>query len=92
MLNTRTKKRNKLTTDREITELAYIMHLAAQKIRHTAIEVNIPAAYRLTIERKAQWLMEQAKSLGKELNIPNADAFLTKESTEKIAEQLGLFK
>lgn len=92
MLNKRTKKRNKLTTNLEITELAYIMHVVAKKLRHTAIEINIPAAYRLTIERKAQWLMDQAKSLGKELNAPNPEAFLTKESTEKIGEQLGLFK
>jgi hypothetical protein len=87
----RTKKRNKLTTNEEITELAYALHVAANRLRLTISSINIPASYRLQIARHIQWMVSQAKSLGYELQAKNPNAFLTKESTEKIAEQLGMF-
>jgi hypothetical protein len=88
----RTKKRNLLTTNLELTELAYVLHLVANRLRTTITEINIPAAYRIQISRHVQWMIEQAQSLGIELNAPNEKAFMTKEGTEKIGEQLGLFK
>ena len=91
MLKKRTKKRNILTKNEEITELAYIFHLSASRIRTTITSVNIPAAYREQISRKVQWLIGQAQSLGDELQPPSPSAFLTKDTTEKIGEQLGLF-
>jgi hypothetical protein len=87
----RTKKRNKLTTNAEITELAYSLHVAANRLRLTISSINIPASYRLQIARHVHWMLNQAKSLGEHLQGKNPQAFLTKESTEKIAEQLGLF-
>lgn len=91
MIKKRSKKRNILTTNNEITELAYVFHLSATRIRSTITSVNIPAAYREQISRKVQWLIEQAQSLGDELQPPTPAAFLTKDSTEQIADQLGLF-
>lgn len=91
MMQKRTKKRNKLTTNSEITELAYALHVSANRLRLTISQINIPAAYRLQIARHVQWMIGQAKSLGEELNAPQPNAFLTKDSTEKIAEHLGLF-
>lgn len=87
----RTKKRNKLTTNVEITELAYAFHIVANRLRLTISSINIPASYRLQIARHVQWMISQAKSLGDELQGKNPQAFITKESTEKIADQLGLF-
>jgi len=87
----RTKKRNKLTTNAEIAELAYALHISANRLRLTISQINIPAAYRLQIARHVQWMIGQAKSLGDELIAPQPDAFLTKESTERIAEHLGVF-
>ena len=87
----RSKKRNKLTTNKEITRLAYDFHLLGNRLRTTISEINITAAYRVQIARHLQWMLNQAKSLGNELQAKNPNAFLTKESTEKIAEQLGLF-
>lgn len=87
----RTKKRNKLTTNKEITELAYVLHIAANRLRLTISQINIPASYRLQLARHVHWMLNQAKSLGDELQGKNPQAFITKESTEKIAEQLGLF-
>ena len=87
----RSKKRNKLTTNAEIAELAYALHLAANRLRLTISEINIPEAYRLQIARHVHWMINQAQSLGDELNAPMPDAFRTKESSERIAEQLGVF-
>ena len=91
MIKKRSKKRNILTKNKEITELAYVFHLSAGRIRTTITSVNIPAAYREQISRKVQWLIDQAQSLGDELQPPTPAAFLTKDSTERIGEQLGLF-
>jgi hypothetical protein len=91
MIKKRSKKRNILTTNKEITELAYVLHLSAGRMRTTITSVNIPAAYREQISRKVQWLIEQAQSLGDELDPAAPTAFVTKESTERIAEHLGLF-
>lgn len=87
----RTKKRNKLTTNAEIAELAYVLHISANRLRLTISQINLPAAYRLQIARHVQWMLNQAKSLGDELITPQPNAFLTKESTERIAEHLGVF-
>ncbi len=87
----RSKKRNKLTTNRELARLAYDFHLLGNRLRTTISEVNITAAYRVQIARHVQWMLNQAKSLGNELEAKNPNAFLTKESTERIAEQLGVF-
>jgi hypothetical protein len=91
MPNKRTKKRNLLTTNLEITELAYTLHVCANRLRSTISGINIPSSYRIQIGRHAQWMVAQARSLGSELNAPNELAFTTKESTERIGEQLGLF-
>lgn len=91
MPNRRTKKRNLLTTNLELAELAYALHVCAYRLRATITEVNIPSSYRIQISRHVQWMTAQARSLGRELNAPNELAFATKESTEKIGEQLGLF-
>ena len=91
MPNKRTKKRNLLTTNLELAELAYVLHIVANRLRTTITEINIPSAYRIQINRHIQWMLGQARSLGTELTSPNEKAFVTKESTEKIGEQLGLF-
>jgi len=87
----RTKKRNKLTTNAEIAELAYVLHISANRLRLTISQINLPAAYRLQITRHVHWMIGQAKSLGDELIAPQPNAFMTKESTERIAEHLGVF-
>jgi len=91
MMQKRSKKRNKLTTNKELARLAYDLHLLGNRLRLTISEINITAAYRIQIARHVQWMINQAKSLGNELQAKNPTAFLTKESTERIAEQLGLF-
>jgi len=91
MKQKRTKKRNKLTTNAEIAELAYVLHISANRLRLTISQINMPAAYRIQIARHVQWMLNQAKSLGEELSPPQPNAFLTKEATERICDQLGVF-
>ena len=91
MMQKRTKKRNKLTSNAEIAQLAYSFHLAANRLRLTISMINIPAAYRIQIARHIHWMINQAQSLGNELEGKNPQAFLSKESTERICEQLGVF-
>lgn len=87
----RSKKRNYLTNNAELAELAYILHLVARRLRETIAAINITAAYRIQIERHARWMEMQAQSLGQELDAPNPTAFTSKESAELICEQLGVF-
>jgi hypothetical protein len=87
----RTKKRNKLTQNDELAELAYILHLGAAKLRKTVMEINITAAYREKLGRRIYDWVNQAQLLGSELNPPKEEAFLTLESTELECERLGLF-
>ena len=91
MAKRRSKKRNYLTMDVEFAELAYVLHGNANRLRSTAIHINITAAFRMQILRMEQRMVKLARSLGDELDQPNQDAFLTKESTERLGEQLGLF-
>ena len=91
MASKRSKKRNLLTQDIELIELAYSYHVCINRLRQTLTHINIPAAYRLQILRHVQWLYDQAISLGLELSTPDANAFTTKESAERAAELCGLF-
>jgi hypothetical protein len=90
-MNKRTKKRNKLTTNAELAALAYSLHIAANRLRETISTINIPAAYRIQIARHVHWMINQAQSLGVELQAKNPNAFLSKESSERICDQLGVF-
>jgi len=87
----RTKKRNKLTQNTEIAELAYALHLGASRLRMTLMEINIPAAYREKLSRRIYDWINQAQLLGLELAPPNEQAFLSKETTEAECERMGLF-
>ncbi|MBU3557617.1 hypothetical protein ICN18_08240 [Polynucleobacter sp. Ross1-W9] len=91
MAKRRSKKRNYLTLDVEFAELAYVLHGNANRLRTTATHINITAAFRMQLLRMEQRMVELARSLGNELDQPDQDAFMTKESTERIGDQLGLF-
>lgn len=91
MAKRRSKKRNYLTLDVEFAELAYVLHGNANRLRTTATHINITAAFRMQLLRMEQRMVELARSLGNELDQPDQDAFMTKESTERVGDQLGLF-
>lgn len=87
----RTKKRNKLTQNAELAELAFQLHQGAARLRRTLMEINIPAAYREKLNRRVFDWISQACLLGLELIPANEAAFITLESTESECERLGLF-
>ncbi len=87
----RTKKRNKLTQNAELAELAFQLHQGAARLRRTLMEINIPAAYREKLGRRIFDWVNQAQLLGTELSPPNEDAFLSIETTEMECEKLGVF-
>ncbi len=91
MTKRRSKKRNYLTMDVEFAELAYVLHGNANRLRTTATHINITAAFRMQLLRMEQRMVKLARSLGIELDHPDQDAFMTKESTERVGDQLGLF-
>jgi hypothetical protein len=91
MIKRRSKKRNYLTQDIELAELAYVLHGNANRLRVTATQINITAAFRMQLLRLDQRMSAMAKSLGIELSQPNSEAFISKESTERLGDQLGLF-
>ena len=87
----RTKKRNKLTQNAELAELAFQLHQGAARLRRTLMEINIPAAYREKLNRRVFDWVNQAQLLGLELTPPKESAFMSKETTEAECERLGLF-
>lgn len=87
----RSKKRNFLTTDGEIAELAYACHLNAKRLQRTATAINITAAFRMELLRLAQRHINVAIKLGNELDTPDPKVFISMESTERLAEMLGVF-
>ena len=91
MSKRRSKKRNYLTMDVELAELAYVLHANANRLRATATHINITAAFRMQLLRIEQRMANIAKSLGAELDQPDRDAFLSKEAAERTGDQLGLF-
>jgi hypothetical protein len=91
MTKRRSKKRNYLTMDIELAELAYVLHGNANRLRSTATHINITAAFRMQLLRMEQRMVELARSLGIELDQPDQDAFLTKDCAERAGDQLGLF-
>lgn len=91
MTNKRSKKRNLLTKDVELAELAYRLHGNAHRLRETITFINIPAAFRAQLMRRVQADMNLARSLGVELSAPDEEAFWDKNAAERIAENLGLF-
>jgi len=91
MTKRRSKKRNYLTMDIELAELAYVLHGNANRLRSTATHINITAAFRMQLFRMEQRMVELARSLGIELDQPDQDAFMTKDCAERVGDQLGLF-
>lgn len=87
----RSKKRNFLTTDGEIAELAYVCHMNAKRLQQTATAINITAAFRMELLRLAHRHINLAIKLGLELDMPDPEVFISEESTERLAEKLGVF-
>jgi hypothetical protein len=90
MTQRKRKNANKLTTNRELTDMALTLHESADYITRTMLRANINSYLRDRLSRLTQRLTKEAIGLGKDLEIPNEKAFATYESTKLIARQMGL--
>ena len=90
MTQRKRKNSNKLTTNRELTDMALTLHESADYITRTMIRANVNSYLRDRLSRLTQRLTKEAVGLGKDLEVPNEEAFGTYESTKVIARQMGL--
>ena len=84
MAKRRSKKRNYLTMDVELAELAYVLHGNANRLRATATHINITAAFRMQLLRMEQRMVKLSRSLGVELDEPKG----SKEPPPDIFEKM----
>lgn len=84
------KNRNKLTTNKEVTDMALCLHDCADHIQRTVMRTNMNSYFRDRIARLVQRLTKEAIQLGEDLEIPNKKAFIDIKSTEVIAKQMEI--
>lgn len=84
------RNRNKLTTNKQVTDMALTLWECSEYITKTMLRTNMNSYFRDRIVRITQRLAKEAIALGGDLSPPNEKAFKTVNSTELIAKQLGL--
>jgi len=84
------RNRNKLTTNKQVTDMALTLWEAAEYITHTMMRTNLNSYFRDRSARLIQRLQKEAIDLGNDLAPSNPKAFETINSTKLIARQLGL--
>ena len=84
------KNRNKLTTNKQVTDMALSLWESSDYITKTLLRTNLNSYFRDRVVRIAQRLSKEAIVLGNDLSPPNKTAFETSGSTNLIARQLGL--
>ena len=84
------KNRNKLTTNKQVTDMALTLWESSEYITKTMMRTNLNSYFRDRLARLTQRLQKEAIELGNDLSPVNAEAFGTKSSTKLIAQQLGL--
>ena len=92
MTQRKRKNANKLTTNRELTDMALTLHESADYITRTMMRANVNSYLRDRLSRLTQRLTKEAIGLGNDLEVPNEKAFATYESTKLIARQMGLLE
>ena len=90
MTQRKRKNANKLTTNRELTDMALTLHESADYITRTMLRANVNSYLRDRLSRLTQRLTKEAIGLGNDLEVPNEKAFATYESTKLIARQMAL--
>lgn len=84
------RNRNKLTTNKQTTDMALTLWESGEYISKTMMRTNLNSYFRDRIARLIQRLQKEAIELGNDLAPPNKRAFETIHSTKLIARQLGL--
>ena len=84
------RNRNKLTTNKQITDMALTLWESSDYISRTIMRTNLNSYFRDRVARLIQRIQKEAIELGKDLTLPNEKAFETIHSTKLIARQVGL--
>ena len=84
------KNRNKLTTNKQVTDMALTLWESSEYISKTMMRTNMNSYFRDRLARLNQRLQKEAIDLGNDLAPANGKAFETIHSTKLIARQLGL--
>ena len=86
------RNRNKLTTNKQIVDMALTLWECSDYITKTMLRTNLNSYFRDRIVRLTQRLAKEAIGLGDDLAPPSEKAFETINATKTIARQLGLMK
>lgn len=84
------RNRNKLTTNKQVTDMALTLWESSEYIAKTMMMTNLNSYFRDRMARLIQRLQKEAIDLGNDLAPANERAFETVHSTKLIARQLGL--
>ena len=84
------KNRNKLTTNKQVTDMALTLWESSEYITKTMMRTNLNSYFRDRLARLTQRLQKEAIELGNDLAPANGKAFETINSTKLIADQIGL--
>ena len=84
------KNRNKLTTNKQVTDMALTLWESSEYITKTMMRTNLNSYFRDRLARLTQRLQKEAMDLGNDLAPANGKAFETINSTKLIADQIGL--
>jgi len=84
------RNRNKLTTNKQITDMALTLWESSDYISRTIMRTNLNSYFRDRVARLIQRIQKESIELGKDLTPANEKAFETIHTTKLIARQLGL--
>ena len=84
------RNRNKLTTNKQVVDMALTLWEASEYITHTMMRTNLNSYFRDRAARLIQRLQKEAIDLGNDLAPANPKAFETTHSIKLIARQLGV--
>jgi len=84
------RNRNKLTTNKQLVDMALTLWESAEYINKTMMMTNLNSYFRDRMARLIQRLQKEAIDLGADLAPATPKAFETIHSTKLIARQLGL--
>lgn len=84
------RNRNKLTTNKQVVDMALTLWESSEYITHTMMRTNLNSYFRDRVARLIQRLQKEAIDLGADLAPATPKAFETIHSTKLAARQLGL--
>jgi hypothetical protein len=84
------RNKNKLTTNKQVTDMALTLWESSEYIAKTMMRTNLNSYFRDRLARLTQRLQKEAIQLSNDLVPANVKAFETIHSTQLIARQLGV--